>query len=156
MVDWGEIKTEYITTETSYRKLAKKYGVTFSTLQKRATRENWAEDKENFGVRLVSVAVNKVSDDYAAKALKVQSVAGMLLDKIEEVVVCINPARGGKAVKDAADALKTVKDIMEIRCQADVDEQEARIAKLKKDLDEDKSKPVLIRFVDSEIESWGD
>ena len=27
MADWQAIKTEYITTDTSYRKLAEKYGV---------------------------------------------------------------------------------------------------------------------------------
>ena len=27
MADWQAIKTEYITTDTSYRKLAQKYGI---------------------------------------------------------------------------------------------------------------------------------
>ena len=35
MADWQAIKTEYITTDTSYRKLAQKYGVQASVIEQK-------------------------------------------------------------------------------------------------------------------------
>ena len=46
MADWSKIKTEYITTDTSYRKLAEKYGVSASSLMQVAAREKWADEKK--------------------------------------------------------------------------------------------------------------
>ncbi len=42
--DWAKIKAEYLAKKTPYRKLAEKYGVSFSTLKERAVREKWTED----------------------------------------------------------------------------------------------------------------
>lgn len=44
-VDWLKIRNDYINGGGSYRKLAEKYGVSFSTLQTRAKRESWKEEK---------------------------------------------------------------------------------------------------------------
>lgn len=55
-VDWQKIKAEYLQGSTSYRKLADKHGVSFSTLEKRARAENWVEQRKN------------VSEEAAAKA----------------------------------------------------------------------------------------
>ena len=41
--DWKKIKSEYIAGGTSYRRLAEKYGVSFSTLRGIAEREKWTE-----------------------------------------------------------------------------------------------------------------
>ena len=49
MPDWIHIKNEYINTDISYRKLADKYKVSFSTLEKTARKEHWKElrDKQS-------------------------------------------------------------------------------------------------------------
>ncbi len=47
-VDWSKIKAEYITgTDTSYRKLAEKYGIHESVITKRAVAEKWYPAKRN-------------------------------------------------------------------------------------------------------------
>ena len=45
MADWQAIKTEYITSTsgTSYRKLAKKYGVSYVQIGNVGKEENWVE-----------------------------------------------------------------------------------------------------------------
>ena len=48
MEDWLKIKTEYITTDTSYRKLAQKYGVNYSVIGARARAEGWVEERTQF------------------------------------------------------------------------------------------------------------
>lgn len=46
MADWVKIKTEYVTTQISQRALAEKYKVSFATLRRRATREEWSKLKK--------------------------------------------------------------------------------------------------------------
>ena len=154
-MDWNAIKTEYITTNTSYRKLCAKHGVTFGQLQRRATDESWPELKSQFESKTVSEAVKAVSDDFVAKAVRVQDVASKLLDKIELTIESIDGEnRGCRALKDISDALKNVKDIMMIKSDADLREQEARIAKLRKEsVDEDTSKEVTVRIMGGD-DSW--
>ena len=45
---WDDIKTEYITTGIGTRPLAAKYKVSYSTLRKRAAREQWAQERAQF------------------------------------------------------------------------------------------------------------
>lgn len=48
LIDWEIIKNEYLTTDTSYRKLAKKYNVNQATISTRAKKENWVGLKQAF------------------------------------------------------------------------------------------------------------
>jgi hypothetical protein len=43
--NWNKIRNEYISTKTSYRKLAEKYRVSIKTLEPRAKREEWAKHR---------------------------------------------------------------------------------------------------------------
>lgn len=45
-IDWLTIKTEYINSDISQRKLAEKYGISFNTLKKKANKELWAKARE--------------------------------------------------------------------------------------------------------------
>lgn len=154
-MDWNKIKTEYITTETSYRKLCKKYGVKFGQLQRRATDEAWPELKSQYESETVSKAVKAVSDSFVSRAARLQNVADKLLDKIEVTIDSIDGvSKGARSVKDVSDALKNVKDIMMIKSDLDIKEQEARIEKLRKDAEEeDNSKEVTVRIMGGE-DSW--
>ena len=60
MADWNKIKTEYITTDTSYRKLAEKHGVGESTLFTRASKEKWVEQKEQHQSKTVAKTLDAV------------------------------------------------------------------------------------------------
>ena len=73
--DWLKIKSEYVSGNISYRKLAEKYGVSFDTLQDRAKRENWtAEKKERHDSvttatrqKIIEKTSEALSDEAAAK-----------------------------------------------------------------------------------------
>lgn len=132
-MDWNEIKTEYLTTETSYRKLADKYGVNRGKIQKRATQEDWPGLKCQYEEEAVSRAVSKVSAGYAKNALRLQNAALSLLEKIELTIDGIDGLKSARAVKDCSDALKNCREIMGIKSEADLEEQKARIAKLRKE-----------------------
>lgn len=154
-MDWNAIKTEYITTDTSYRKLAEKYGVSRGQIQRRATDENWPDLKSQFDTKTVSDAVDVVSKKFTARAKRLQDVTDKLLDKIELTIKNIDGVKSSRAVKDVSDALKNVKDIMMVKSDIDIREQEARIAKLQKEAEkEDDKKPEVVIKIEGGDPSW--
>ena len=86
MADWNKIKTEYITTDTSYRKLAQKYGVHYNAIANRAKQEGWVSQRNQFCDRTVTKAVDVIGEKQVDRAARLQSVADKLLNKIEEAV----------------------------------------------------------------------
>lgn len=129
-VDWKRIKAEYIAGGTSYRKLAEKYGVSFSTLRKVAAKEKWTDLRSKAGAKADTKIVDTVSDKEADKATKIIEVADKLLEKISEVIDKVHDTKG---IKNISSALKDIKEIKGVKSSADMREQEARIAKLQKE-----------------------
>lgn len=68
MIDWEAIKTEYLTTDTSYRKLANKYRINPSYLAKKAKSEEWVSQKasksEQKQAELTEIADEQITDDF--------------------------------------------------------------------------------------------
>lgn len=79
-VNWEQIKTEYVTGDISYRKLAEKYGVSRATLQLRAKREEWFNQREKLRAKVMAKAIQKSE----AKQVRVACKELTLLDKIEK------------------------------------------------------------------------
>lgn len=79
-VSWEAIKTEYITTDISQRKLAEKHGVPYPAIRKRAEREGWYPAKKEHSRRVVAKATQKAE----AKQVRIATKELTLLDKIEK------------------------------------------------------------------------
>ncbi len=133
MADWNKIKTEYITKGTSYRKLAQKYGVGESTLFARASKERWVEQKEQHQSKTVAKTLDAISDKQVDRAANLISVSDQLLAKVKHLIEsdagCL---RDTQSLKHISGVLKDIKEIQMIRSDADMREQEARIANLRK------------------------
>ena len=86
MEDWLKIKTEYITTDTSYRKLAEKYGIRYATIQARGQEEGWKLLRDQFRIKTVSKTIEKTSEKKAKQAAKVGDLADKLLVKLEQAI----------------------------------------------------------------------
>ena len=129
-MDWKRIKAEYIAGGTSYRKLAEKYKVKLSALRSVAEREKWVELKAQAQHKTDTKLVDTVSEKEADRATKIIDVADKLLDKISEVIDTVKDTQG---IKHISSALKDIKDIKGFKTEADMREQEARIAKLQKE-----------------------
>lgn len=154
MADWQAIKTEYITTQTSYRKLAQKYGVNYQAICHRSKDEGWIEQREQYRNKTFIKTVEKISQQEAARAAKIHSVADKLLLKIEAMVDSEAPL-SEKGIRALTAAVKDLKEIHGVRPDLDRQEQEARIANLRKqaDKDEDKTEEIEVVFVGGE-EAW--
>lgn len=89
MPNWEAIKTEYITTSISYRKLADKWGVSFRTLGDRAKREDWVDERNRHRNNVVMSTVQKVaartSSTNANRLLRLQEAADSMGKVIAEI-----------------------------------------------------------------------
>lgn len=134
-MDWKRIKAEYIAGGTSYRKLAEKYDVSFSTLRKVAAKEQWTELRDKTRAKMDTEISDTVSKKGAKKAVNIIDVADKLLCKIselmEEMVV------DTQSLKQLTSALKDLKEIKGFKSDADMREQEARIRNLEKQAEAD-------------------
>ena len=134
MADWQAIKTEYITTDTSYRKLAQKYGIDSAVIGRRAKKEEWVKLRQQHIDKTHTKAVNAIGTKQATMAAKLYGVGGLLLDQVKNLLE-ENPEllADTSAMKDVSVVLKNLKDLMSVKSEADMREQEARIDKLRKE-----------------------
>lgn len=144
MEDWLKIKTEYITTDTSYRKLAEKYGVNYSVIGARARAEGWVEERTQFIHKTHTKTLEEISKNQAKRAAQIYKVADKLLLKIEAKADGKSPMKE-KDIRALTAALRDLKEIQNVRSDLDRQEQEARIANLRKQADpEQKETATLI------------
>ena len=59
--DWNKIKAEYVAGGISQRAIAEKYGISWSTLQKRAQKEKWAKVRQAASDKIVEKTVQKAA-----------------------------------------------------------------------------------------------
>lgn len=86
-VDWRTIRKEYITDESSsYRKLAKKYGISLTAITNKAKQENWVEKRRQFRDKTTTKTMEVLSDKSADKLTRVLDITDKLLDKLEKAV----------------------------------------------------------------------
>ena len=72
--EWEQIKTEYVTTDISYRKLADKYGMAYGRLQTRGFNDGWQEAREEYKKNLFKKSVDLICDEQAeriARAIRI-------------------------------------------------------------------------------------
>lgn len=174
MADWQKIKTEYITTDTSYRKLAQKYGVRYATLQARAKEEKWTALRDQYRTSTVSKTISKISNQQARKMARIEGITDRLLDKLEQAVgeldleiikrktkvddgitevttETVEAVEGGivdrTGLRHLTAALKDLKEIQMLKSDLDRREQEARIANLQRQTEKDEINKEPIRVI---------
>ena len=155
MADWKRIKAEYIAGGTSYRKLAEKYGVSRSKLQAKATSEKWVDLKSQTQAKTESKIVESISDQEAKKAVDIIDVADRLLEKATELME--DMVFDTQSFKQLTSALKDLKEIKGYKSAKDLEEQEARIMKLRKDAErEDDTTDGIEVVFNAGSEAWSE
>lgn len=155
-MDWKRIKAEYIAGGTSYRKLAEKYRVSFSTLRKVAAKEKWTELRNKAEAKEDIKLADSIGTKNANRASKIIDVADKLLDKISETIGMMDTV-DTQSLKHLTSALKDLKEIKGFKSEADMREQEARIAKLQREAEEndtDNKKEVVVTIEGGVNNAW--
>lgn len=137
MIDWAQIRTEYITTDTSYRQLAEKYGVSKNSIYLKAKSDGWGQERDKYwddiGTEVVQRVQERTIDEHVDAAVRISEIADRLLDKLdtaveqldrymvqkmerEKVVVCCKNEDGERATKERASEKKNIEWV-----QGDID-----------------------------------
>ena len=194
MVDWNAIKTEYITTDTSYRVLAEKYNVSRVQIGNVGKKEGWVELRRRHLDSVLTKGLEKETEKAANRLARVNDLTDRLLDKIERAIMELdlqiarnvqktkvieyhNELRPDKPTKEVveeketveevstiidrqglkqiASALRDIKEVQGFKSDADKQEQEARIANLRKmaEKDDGKNEPIQVNLAE-ELEDY--
>lgn len=147
-MDWKRIKAEYIAGGTSYRKLAEKYGVPRTTLERKAKDEKWAELRRQAEGKAEAKIVDAVIEKSAKIDDKYFRLVDKLLDKAEETIDDVEKWHP-TLLKEMATTMKYLKDCKGIKSEKDLEEQDARIAKLRKEAEREDDSVQEIELVNS-------
>lgn len=140
---WVEIQQEFVRTGLKYPELAEKFGVPLSTLKKKAAEYKWQEkrraaveaDPETFlepEPAKVPVPDARVLDRLSDKE-RFERIVNEMLDRVEDAI-CTVDTSDAASIKLLTAALKDLRDLKHLnRTDLDIEEQRARIAKLKSD-----------------------
>ena len=150
MTDWTTIKEQYIEGGVSYQKLAALHGVSRGTLAKIARQEHWTELREQKKKDLLAQTVLPDIDTDADTDRKepvpdIIGIADKLLFRLSELVdLMVLDTQG---LKQAASALKELRDIKEY--QSELDLRQAKIRKLEQEMakEEDGAQEIKIVFL---------
>ena len=166
MADWQAVKAEYITTDTSYRRLAEKYGIHYKVISERGKAEGWVELRSQHRAKTITKALDIISDKQATQVaeLVTQAAEALLGQAVKAIGQLDRPVTIHKhtieqygekttteweelsdapgavnvaAVRHLATALKDISQVLGLRTELDRQEQEARIANLRRQAEKD-------------------
>lgn len=153
-MDWAKIKAEYISGGISYRSLAQKHNVSFNTLKRIAIKEQWSALRDKAYNKATTVMVNDVATKNAKIDDKYYRIVDKLMNKAEELVDN-TPIWQVTTLKEMATAMKYLKECKGVKSDIDLREQEARINKLKKEIEEDKKDTNINITFGDEVKRYG-
>lgn len=154
VADWKAIKTEYITTTSSYRKLAEKYGVSTTQICNVGREEKWVEQREQYLNKVTAKTLEKISQQEANRAAKIYGVADKLLLKIERMADGDKPL-ASKDIRALTAAVRDLKEIHGVKTDLERREQEAKIAALNRQAEKENAGKEPIRVeIGEELEEY--
>lgn len=163
-VDWNTLKAEYIAGGISYRELAEKHGVSENTLRRRAAKEKWRQERHKSDTKTTQKIIDIVSDENAEKAVSAASLISeaamnFLKQIAAESIKLINGEIDSECrtkYSEYALALSRFKDVLDIKSEKDIEEQQARIDNLRKQAqkdDTDNDKTIKVEYNGMEVYS---
>ncbi len=155
-IDWLAIREEYISGRGSTTELAARYGVPLKTVKYHCTADGWVRLKEQVAQKASDDAVARAAGSVSGYRDRICAAAMRLLDRVEEYLGAADQA--GRVMRSAdilnvARALRDIKDVADVKSAGDLEEQAARIDKLRADAKKDDDKDASVRVeMDGDIE----
>ena len=156
-INWKKIATEYVKSDIAMRPLADKYGVSFTSVKDHARREGWAQQREEYRIRIGQEAVQKNAMKSCPKPASKDVDAAALIFEGATLAInwIVNRLNSGeisdyREVEALIRAMNGAKGITDIKMALEEREQRARIASLEKDTEIKGREPVQIEFVNTE------
>lgn len=133
--DWLNIKKEYVTGKTSYKKLAENHGIRLNTLTERAAKEGWVQERVKFREDLEEKTIEemkkKAARQNAKQRIKDSKEVNKVSSKLLAVVLTLSERIStAKELKALTSALLDIQKLKGIKSDDDMKEQAARIGVL--------------------------
>lgn len=134
---WAAAEHDYVYERIPYRKLAEKYGVNFTTISRYAKKHDWVAKANEHTKNLQSAYRNAESEAIDKATETISGIQDKYLDAMDKLIdqICATLELPLKPMdlRAVALALRDYTDLKQIRNPLDIEEQRARIAKLKKE-----------------------
>lgn len=147
-MDWAALKQEYMTSTQSLRALAKKHNTSYTRVSMHSRAEGWVEARRQFVAKTESKVMEKASE-------KAANASTMLYDTALEAMSLLKDLMSGATelsdVKTVTGALKDLKTVLDAKSEADIEEQRARIEKLRREAaGETQDREITVRFAEGD------
>lgn len=133
-IDWKQAEKQYVTGNMSQEALAGIIGANPWVVHKRATAEKWVQKRKEYREEVAKKSIEKAAEAAVKEGNKIFSITDKLIDKIAQSVEVIEPG-DWQSFRALTIALKDIKDLRGEKSKLDVEEQMARIAKLRHDVE---------------------
>ena len=156
-INWNAIRTDYITSNISYRALEKKYGINYKVIADKGKAEGWKELRSQHSHNTLTKMLESDIDQKVSSATRLETVADKVLDIIEAHINALDPMEvDTQSLKHISGVLKDIKEVK--RNRKDLEEQDARIAKLRREAEkeEDTNTEVVITFGSGGKKEWAE
>ena len=153
-INWNAIRTDYITSNISYRGLEAKYGICYRQIAKKGKAEGWESHRSQHNHNVITKILDDDAEQKVSGIERLESVADKVLSKVEAYIDACDPTQmDTQSLKHISGVLKDIKDVK--RGRKDLEEQDARIAKLRKEAEEeDSGAEVIISFGTEDAQKW--
>ena len=157
--DWTPIKTAYVTGSESYATLAERFHVAYSQLAKKAGKEKWPKQREEWRKDVALQAERKASRAQANKLAKLMEASDLLDDGLYTLIAKVAESLevlmiSGQPCREASELAKALKTAAEAKrnlycIPTQAEEAAQKIAAER--LNMDKHKAEMDNKVDKEI-----
>ena len=152
-INWNAIRTDYITSNVSYRDLEEKYGVCYRQIAKRGKAECWGSQRSQHNHNVVTKILDDDTEQKVSSATRLETVADKVLDIIEAHIASLDPIEvDTQSLKHISGVLKDIKEVK--RNRKDLEEQDARIAKLRREAEEDNGDNEIKVIIEGDLERY--
>lgn len=85
-IDWAALKVAYVTGKMSYKALASQYGISENTLEKRARKEKWADERRKYAGKVVAKAQARAQARDVKRLMSLQSAGNRMCKELEKLM----------------------------------------------------------------------
>lgn len=113
--DWNALRLEYINGTLSLRDLARKHGLSESTVGNRAVRHKWEQDRERLRTEANIISQEKLTEDRIEQLLQFSSkdieLAILAKEKVELFLKSLQEATEAQTLNTLTNALATAQKV---------------------------------------------
>ena len=84
--NWNKIEVEYVTSRTSYSKLAKKHNISKSSVEKYGTEHDWVQKRRDYCNKVKAEAILRAGEKDIDRLAKVKKATDDMADVLEEML----------------------------------------------------------------------